>query len=223
MKPDTLNKAVEEIRTSDAVVLMGAGASFAAGMPLAGHLSPLVWHALDSNSRVLQLLSAELGLSVSAAKTVVGDDWQRMSRALALIKSDEAAYLTFKQTFCELNKARVAMPSLAHTALARLVHARKVIEVISFNWDTLLECAFQNRYGFGINSQEINLWKPHGDCLHPDVDWILPHESGEVPAALKERLTTLARVRLGFTSNGPKRVSASTRHCVAIGLFLARA
>jgi hypothetical protein len=114
---------------------------------------------------------------------------------LRLIKSDEAAYRTFKQTFCELNKTRAAMPSPAHTALARLVHARKMIEVISFNWDTLLECAFHDGYGFGINSQEIKLWKPHGDCLNPDLDWILPHGDGRVPAELIARLTNLARVR----------------------------
>jgi hypothetical protein len=195
MAPGNLDRAVEEIRASDAVVLMGAGVSFAAGMPLAGQLSPLLWHALDSNPKVLELLCAELGSSLSAAKSVVGDDWKRISRSLELIKSDKAAYRTFKQTFCELNKTRAAVPSPPHTALARLVHARKVIEVISFNWDTLLECAFQDRFGFGINSQEIKLWKPHGDCLNPDLDWVLPHEDGRVPAELIDRLTNLARVR----------------------------
>jgi NAD-dependent SIR2 family protein deacetylase len=152
---DNIGRAVEEIRVSDAVVLMGAGVSFAAGMPLAGQLSPLIWHALDANPEILQLLCAELGLSFLAAKSVVGDDPKNINRALELIKGDPAAYGTFKNTFCELNDSRVATPSPAHTALARLVHARKVTEVISLNWDTLLESAFHDRFGFGINSQAM--------------------------------------------------------------------
>lgn len=39
---DVLNQAIDEIRVSDAVILLGAGASYAAGMPLAGQLPPLV-------------------------------------------------------------------------------------------------------------------------------------------------------------------------------------
>lgn len=195
MTTDNIDRAADEIRTSDAVVLMGAGASFAAGMPLAGQLSPLVWHALDSNPDLLQRFCADLGAPLTAAKAIVDDNPPRVSRALELIKNDQATYRTFKKTFCELNQTRAAKSSPAHTALARLVHAGKVIEVISLNWDTLLECAFHERFGFGINSQGIKLWKPHGDCLHPDLDWVLPHEDGRVPAELLERLTNLARVR----------------------------
>src|SRR5690349_18978146 len=39
-----LEAAVSEMRTADAVAVIGAGASFLAGMPLAGQLAPLVWH-----------------------------------------------------------------------------------------------------------------------------------------------------------------------------------
>jgi hypothetical protein len=46
---DVLTEAAEEIRVSDAVILIGAGASHAAGMPMAGQLSPLVWHTLDQH------------------------------------------------------------------------------------------------------------------------------------------------------------------------------
>ena len=175
--------------------MMGAGISFAAGMPLAGQLSPLVWHALDSNSNLLNQFCVELGVRVEAAKTVVADNPTKINRALLLIKSNEAAYKSFKRSFCDLNNSRTKTPSKPHTALARLVHAGKVIDVISFNWDTLLECAFSQRFGFEINSQATILWKPHGDCRNPALEWVLPHEDGSVPAALQERLTALATVR----------------------------
>lgn len=207
MTTSSINLIAQEIRASDAVVVMGAGVSFAAGMPLAGQLSPLVWHALDSNQNVLKQLCVELGVQVEVAKTVVGDDPTKIKRALMLIKSDEGSFKSFKRSFCDLDNSRTVTPSKPHTALARLVHAGSVIKVISFNWDTLLECAFRQRFGFEINSQATKLWKPHGDCRNPELEWVLPHEDGSISAALLERLTALATVRprvlviIGYAEN----------------------
>ena len=49
MAQDELQRAVDEMRVSDAIVVFGAGASFQAGMPLGGQLPPLVWHTLDAH------------------------------------------------------------------------------------------------------------------------------------------------------------------------------
>jgi len=187
--------AVNEIRAADAVVVLGAGVSFAAGMPLAGQLAPLVWHALDSNAEVLKALCEELGIPISEAKTVIPDDTAKINRAFQHIKVNAAAYRTFKKSICDLDTSRAMTPSVPHAALARLVHARKVVEVVSFNWDTLLESAFKQRFGFEINAQGPILTKPHGDCRTPEGDWILPHEDGVVPDSLLRRLTELASVR----------------------------
>ncbi|MEO5958916.1 MAG: hypothetical protein ABIR80_07350, partial [Opitutaceae bacterium] len=84
MAGSSIDIAADEIRTSDAVVVMGAGVSFDSGMPLAGQLSPLIWHALDANPTVLQSLCSELGVPVTNAKAVVGDDWECMRRAFRL-------------------------------------------------------------------------------------------------------------------------------------------
>ena len=203
----SINLLAQEIRASDAVVVMGAGISFAAGMPLAGQLSPLVWHALDSNPIVLTQLCVELGVKVKAAKVVVADDQTKINQALAIIKSNEAAFKSFKRSFCDLDSSRTATPSKSHTALARLVHGGKVIEVVSFNWDSLLEYAFKYRFGFEINSQSVKLWKPHGDCRKPDLEWVLPYEDGSIPGVLQERLKALASVRprilviIGYSEN----------------------
>jgi hypothetical protein len=191
----SIDLAAQEIRASEAVVVLGAGVSFAAGMPLAGQLSPLVWHALDSNTDVLKSLCEELSVSVDGAKAIVSDDPVRISRAFRLIKDNKAAYRTFKESLCDLDNSRITTPSRPHTALARLLHAGKVIEIISFNWDTLLERAFEKRFGFQINNQGIKLWKPHGDCRKPEQEWVLPFEQGMVPAALVEQLSNLASVR----------------------------
>ena len=190
-----INLVAQEIRASDAVVVMGAGVSFEAGMPLTGQLAPLVWHGLDSNPDLLKKLCAELGVQAESAKRLVGDDQTKINQALRLIKTDDTAFKSFKRSFCDLNNDRTGIPSKPHTELARLIHARNVIEAISFNWDTLLESAFRQKFGFEINGQNRNLWKPHGDCRNPDLEWVLPHEAGVIPAELLERLTSLASIR----------------------------
>ena len=195
MTTSDISLVAQEIRASDAVVVMGAGVSFEAGMPLAGQLAPLVWHALDSNPDMLKQLCAELGVQAESAKILVGDDQTKINQALRLIKSDDIAFKNFKRSFCDLNNNRTGIPSKPHTELARLIHARNVIQVISFNWDTLLESAFRQRFGFEINSQDRKLWKPHGDCRDPHSEWVLPHEDGAIPEELLNRLASLASVR----------------------------
>jgi hypothetical protein len=191
----SIDLAVNEIRASDAVAVLGAGVSFSAGMPLAGQLAPLVWHALDSNADALKALCADLGVPASSGKEVVSDDPLRVNRAFQHVKANAATLRTFKNSFRDLDLSRASHPSAPHTALARLVHAGKIIDVVSFNWDTLLESAFKRRFGFEINAQRTVVTKPHGDCLEPDGDWTLPHEDGVVPGSLLQRLNALASTR----------------------------
>jgi len=190
-----LESALNEIRTSDAVVILGAGASFLSGMPLAGQLAPLMWHTLDTHRDILREVCEFLQIELTTAKYAIGDDSNRTCIAFARIAADRDARRTFQQSFAILNREREAIPSTAHIALARLLHAGRVLRVVSLNWDTLLETAFIRRYGIGINAQGIRLWKPHGDCLLPDDEWLLPHEPGFVPEVVVEDLAALAAER----------------------------
>ena len=190
-----LKHAINEIRASDALVVIGAGASFQAGMPLAGQLGPLVWHTLENSPIVLNQVCERLGVAVANAKHVVGDDWDRLCHAFEFIAADATARQTFQTSVIDLDNSRSRMPSTPHTALARLIFANVVLGVISLNWDTLLENAFQNRYGFWPFGRSFDLWKPHGDCNRPTDDWILPHQPGIVPDSIVQRVTELAEVR----------------------------
>ena len=94
-----------------------------------------------------------------------------------------------------INRERSKDPSRAHDALARLVYSKRVVRVVSLNWDTLLESAFTRRYGADINGQAPLLLKPHGDCADPEADWILPHEGGSVSDETVADLLSLAAER----------------------------
>ena len=192
---DNLKRAVDEIRVSDAVVLLGAGTSYEAGMPLTGQLPPLVWHALDAHPDVLRGLASTVGAPHGRAKDIVADDAARVRTAFAHIATDPSCRKTFQATFTNLNRERAKDTSRAHDALARLVYSKHVIRVVSLNWDTLLESAFARRYGADINAQAPLLSKPHGDCADPDADWILPHEGGFLSDAIVSDLNSLAAER----------------------------
>src|SRR5258707_4644031 len=154
---DQLRNSVNEIRVSDAIVVLGAGASFLAGMPLADQLAPLVWHALDAHPDVLEQICARLSCSTGIAKDIVGNDLNRSSIAFAQIAADDDARRTFQLAFASLNLDRADHDSIAHVALARLLHSGRVLRVVSLNWDTLLEAAFVRRYGVDINAQRTKL------------------------------------------------------------------
>ena len=190
-----IQSALDEIRMSDAIIVLGAGVSFAAGMPLAGQLIPLIWHTLDVHPNVLRKVCDAIGVVPCSAKRVVGDDWKRSCVAFAEIAVNRDARLTFQHCFANLNREREVTPSPAHVALARLLHSNHVLQIVSLNWDTLLESAFTRRYGIDINSQGVRLWKPHGDCARPDDEWILPHEPGGVPEEVVNHLNELVAER----------------------------
>ena len=192
---DDLKSAVDHIRVSGAVVLLGAGASYQAGMPLAGQLSPLVWHALDAHPDVLMRLASILNDPHTSAKNVVGDNEDRILLAFAQIAANPLCRNAFQLAFTNLNRDKSNITSKAHDALAKLIYSKHVIRVVSLNWDTLLESAFARRYGADINAQGRVLYKPHGDCADPDANWILPNEEGFVSDTIVEDLTSLADER----------------------------
>lgn len=190
-----LTSAIQEIRSADAFVVIGAGASFRTGMPLAGQLAPTVWHAMQSSPGLLEKLCIKLGVAVTNAKEAVGDDWDRITCAFGFIAADTTARQVFQDSICELNKSRCEDVSAPHDALARVIFARRVAGVLSLNWDTLLESAFHRRYGFWPSNAEFDFWKPHGDCASPDGEWVLPHQPGVVGDSIVRKVNEFARVR----------------------------
>src|SRR5579872_6154817 len=121
-----LANAINDIRASDAVVVVGAGASFMAGMPLAGQLSPIVWQVLDRHPDVLQSTCLILGVAAGSAKSAIGNDWANVKVAFSHIAAKNGARRDFQNTFAILNAERTTAISPAHSALARLVHCRIV-------------------------------------------------------------------------------------------------
>ncbi|MGO2777897.1 P-loop NTPase [Glutamicibacter arilaitensis] len=160
------------------VAVVGAGLSISSRFPVTRGLTSLLWDALDSDLPARLALAKVLGRDDKGAKVLVSDFWPDVEKAWAAVANSEAARARFQLQFSELDKERSAQPSPAHEGLARLIHAGVVECVISLNWDTALERAYQRLYGTSLPSGI--LFKPHGDANFPTESWTLPHEPGVV-------------------------------------------
>jgi hypothetical protein len=184
--------------TLGGVVVVGAGLSIGSRFPATRGLTSLLWDALDNDLSARATLAVGLGRDDREAKYLVGDTWTEVEQAWAAVASSVPARTRFQSQFVELDAERSAQPSAAHEALARLVHAGVIECVISLNWDTALERAYQRLYGTSL--PEGVLFKPHGDAEKPNESWTLPHEPGVVSsavlAAIEQLRTAHARALL---------------------------
>ena len=171
---------------------MGAGVSRECGFPLSAELNNLVWHSIDLSDRAREKLASATGETNSSAKQIIGDDPIRVALGFAILRSDERARRAFQEGFAALDRERGSQPSAAHEAIAQLLHRGAIKIVISLNWDSKLEVAYRRKYGNALAARGTVLHKPHGDAIQPELPWILPGESGSLPAGLLDQVQELA-------------------------------
>ena len=186
-----LEAAIAQLRSYGAVAL-GAGLS-AARYPMVHELRSLLWHALDSNQNTRARLAATLGVADTNAKTLLGDDEERLELGWRALGQDHQARRAFQQGFARLDVAREPTPG--HYAVARLIHAGIIEYVISFNWDTALERAYEQLFGTSLVGREALVAEPHGDPADPAAAWILPNEPGAIPESVSDRMASLVAER----------------------------
>lgn len=171
-----------DMRSFDSVAVVGAGMS-AFAYPMTMQLPALLWQAIGEVEGAAQELERRAGRS-GTPKEILGTDPEAVALGWQLARDIPAVRLAFQRAFANLDAGRD--PSPAHRELARLIHEGKVQFVISYNWDSCLERAYQDIYGIPL--PKGLLIKPHGDVLVPDQPWTLPDEDGLVPQAVLDRL-----------------------------------
>ncbi|WP_225216780.1 hypothetical protein, partial [Microbacterium pullorum] len=163
--------ALRQSLNMGAVAVVGAGVSIAARFPVTAGLDALLYESL--------------GRPFPARASTPRDS----SRAWKLLAGNASARARFQSQFSAIDRDRSTQPSRAHEALARLIHADIIETVVSLNWDTALERAYERLYGTAIPAGV--LFKPHGDAADPDSVWTLPHEDGTVTDAVRTRIDRL--------------------------------
>ncbi|MDU4801554.1 MAG: hypothetical protein E6X81_11270 [Clostridium butyricum] len=191
-----IENTITDIRTWGSVVILGAGASYQAGMPLCGQLAPLLWYTCEGNNDVMNQLRKEFPYSGAlSAKEILGEDFCKIKKAFAIIEKCSDALLKFKEGFKRLSEIHINDNISAYTSLAKLVHDGHVECVISLNWDNLLEAAWEKIYGTDINADKKVLYKPHGSVTDIDGKWVLPNSDGEVQEDVVQLLKKMEQDR----------------------------
>lgn len=193
LKGTRLTSTVDGLRgrlSLGVVAVVGAGSSLGARYPNTVNLTALVWDAIDADPHGRAALAKQFGVPDAPTKALIGDDWGCLVQAWACIAGSQVARERFQHAFVELDRTRASQPSASHEALAHLIHAGVVECVVSFNWDSALERAYERLYGTRLPNGI--LYKPHGDVAGPDAAWVLPHEDGVVGDAVNKRVRELA-------------------------------
>lgn len=171
------------------VAVVGAGLSISSRFPVTRGLTSFLWDALDNDPHARLALATELEREDVPAKELIGDSWEDIDLAWARVAGSGIARGRFQKQFAELDEQRSAQPSAAHEGLARLIHAGIIECVVSLNWDTALEQAYERLYGTRLPRGV--LFKPHGDAAQPEEPWTLPHEPGVVSSEVQEAISRL--------------------------------
>lgn len=181
-----ITQAVAMIRSFNAFAVVGAGLS-AGGYPMTAQLPPLLWQAIEDIPEALIALRERTGIAGSA-KEVLASDQSALEQGWRLVRAFPPVRAAFQAAFAALDADRD--PSSAHFDLARLVNSGHIEGVVSFNWDTCVERAYEHMYGVSLPTGVLH--KPHGDAAHPEDDWILPDEDGMVSSEVLDHVVALS-------------------------------
>lgn len=173
-----------------AVAVVGAGLSIDARFPLTSGLNVLLWDALDFDTARRAQVAKALGLADAASKQLVGDDPHATSLAWSALRQSSSGRARFQTQFAALDEVRSVSASPAHEALARLIHGGIVELVISLNWDTALERAYERLFGVAIPGGILH--KPHGDASDPSALWVFPDQPGLVTDEVRTAANALS-------------------------------
>ena len=191
---DRINRLVDGLSIWHAVAVVGAGISKPSGLPLSRQLSPLLWQAFDSDPDARAGLMTAMASRAPTTKELIGDHENARQTALHLLAAHEKARSTFQTAFASLDASHNA-PSPTHDSLAQWLHRGFLEVIVSLNWDTQVEKAYERRYGRKIGPNGPEFYKLHGDAAAPEDRWTYPGESSCIPDGLRERLSTLPNER----------------------------
>lgn len=188
MLTNEMNDLIGSLRVHNGVLIMGAGASLKAGMPLYAQFPMLMWKVVEENPEIKEELGSHRDVR---ARDIIGNKTDMLIQTFRYVAKYPSAIDSFKEQFKNLTNKHNQSFSEVHENICRLIHEGFIKLVISLNWDDLLEVAWNNLYGTEINGDFVQLIKPHGDVRNLDSKWTLPHEPGYVSPQDKELISEI--------------------------------
>lgn len=192
---EKLDELLRRIRAYKIIAVIGAGASFEAGIPLTRDLEPILKQILGE--KVLEQIEQQVKQT--------GKD--PLKECFKIISNDKRKDSEFKKRFRELIEAGLKYGHIEITEAQKIIVEEfikgKVVEIICLNWDNLLEICYRKigKEPCKINRDECPkyirekiekcefahcIWKFHGDVEDLEYEWIYPGMEGRVLQTFKD-------------------------------------
>ena len=175
---EIINSLINDVRVHRAILILGAGASYESGMPLYAQFPPIIWKIVDEFPDIKEFMGWS---KTNDAKDMIGTDIDKIKEVFNFIEKNNEANSRFKELFKNVNDSHKNGELEVHKEICKLIHSGFIKLVVSFNWDDLLETAWETLFGTDINANKINLVKPHGDVRNLQGCWIYPNSDGYLP------------------------------------------
>jgi hypothetical protein len=120
---DAAVRNVEALLKLGAVAVIGAGVSLPVRYPSSAGLQPLLWHALDADQPERARLADRLRRTDAPGKALIGYAQELTAAAWEVVSLSSLARQAFQSAFAAIDAERANVPSPAHDALVRLLHA----------------------------------------------------------------------------------------------------
>lgn len=198
MGPDaeeSLQDAASLVRAYGAVAIVGAGVSVEAGYPMLPQFLPLLRNSLLEDSKCREDLGKEFEPFVNGISSTLDSD--ELKLIYDSISRHPKARGALQRAFALRDHEQTERGgSWYMTDLAQLLHSRSIVAVLSLNWDTQLEAAYEREYGRRLEADGGWLTKPHGDARKPDDPWVLPFQPSNLSPKILEKVRDLANNRV---------------------------
>ncbi|MDG6998191.1 MAG: SIR2 family protein [Nitrososphaerota archaeon] len=157
------------------VLIVGAGLSFESGLPLSIHLENIL---------------KSMGFNLQEDNEI--------KSIFEKIGSDSKRDVEFKTKFRNIVSNGGVAPTPAHHVICKKFEENKIIDILCYNWDNLIEQSYTQLYGHPIKKVSLPfasagnfddfvhaLWKLHGDVENLGETWVYPGFDSEIPESLK--------------------------------------
>jgi hypothetical protein len=158
------------------ILVAGAGLSAAVGIPSTDRLGPILVSCRVRDYRRIQDLDQ---FPQDKQRKILNSTWSRLSR-------DRKKRMEFQRRFtavcCNFLSRKPELP--VHTLIAECFENNTICEIITTNWDNLIEHAFKSRTNGAMpkisdrrkkKASQHQLWKLHGDVEDKDIPFVLPN------------------------------------------------
>lgn len=114
-----MNDLIGSLRVHNGILIMGAGASLKAGMPLYAQFPMIMWRVIDENPVIKEEFGENKGIR---ARDIIGNKTDKLMEAFQYVIKYPSAIDSFKKYFKATTDKHNQTSSDVHNNICKLIH-----------------------------------------------------------------------------------------------------